>query len=124
MSMNKMYNRSFASAYACKVVPKNELGKYFNVVVTPIWNLFPLLPNLVPFILSAGLLIGIFFLLYEIVPISIVNSSDGQYVDFTRTLLFSLLIYYAVSMLIVAFLQNEGCEELRETARQYLKHQK
>ena len=115
-----MYDRSFTSAYACKVVPRNELGKYFNVIVTPIWNLFPLLPNLVPFVLSAGLLIGIFYLLYEFVPISVVNSSDGQYVDLTTCLVFAFLIYYLISMLVVAFLQKEGCEELRESARKYL----
>jgi len=115
-----MYNRSFTSAFACKVVPRNELGKYFNVIVTPIWNLFPLLPNLAPFVLSAGLLVGIFYLLYEVVPISVVNSSDGQYVDLTTCLVFAFLIYYVLAMLLVALFQREGCEELRETARKYL----
>jgi len=115
-----MYTRSFSSSYACKVVPRDELGKYFNVFVTPLWNLFPLLPNLGPFIFSAGLLVGIFCLLYYGVPISFVNSSDGQYVDFTVCLIYAFLFYYALSVLLVAFLQREGCEGLRVSARKYL----
>jgi hypothetical protein len=112
--------KSFASSYACKAIPKNYSGKLYNVLVAPIWNLFPLLNNVTPFLFSVGLLVVIYVLNYNVLPINVWNSVDGQYVDTERTLLFSLLAYYIISALITAFLLNQGCNDLIDQAKEYL----
>jgi len=113
-------SKSFSSSYACKAVTTKYSGKVYNVLVAPIWNLFPLANNLAPFLFSVGLLALIFSLNYYLLPIGFWNSDDGQYLDFTRCLLFSLLVYYILSAIITALLVKSGCDDLISLAREYI----
>jgi O-antigen ligase len=111
---------SFSSAYACKMYPKNNEGKYINVVVAPVWNLFPLANNILPFLFSISLLVVIYMLLYYSLPIGFWNSTDNQYVDSNRCILTSLITYYVISVVLTAVLHNRGCSDIQEQAREYI----
>jgi hypothetical protein len=66
------------------------------------------------------LFVAFYILLYYAVPISFLNSSDGQYVSGGRTVIFTIVLYYLVSILLIGVLQDQGCKDLEEQANAYL----
>jgi len=112
--------QKFATAFACKYLPKTGTARFYNSLVNPISNLIPIFGNFNVAIISWLVLGFIFYTVYELSPISSINSSDGQYVDLTTSILFSLLFYYILAFLFVFILYDKGCESLKDQARDYL----
>jgi hypothetical protein len=107
-------SESFTSGFAC------GSEKFNNVIFGPIVNLVPNLPRVFVFIVSWLILLFMFLLVYYVLPISIVNSSDGQYVDTGRSIGFAFLFYYIFSAVLIALLNNKGCSSITDQATAYL----
>jgi hypothetical protein len=69
---------------------------------------------------SAGLFLLSWTLVHNVLPIGFWNSSDKQYIDTTRALIFSVVLYYLLSAFVIGFLNSKGCEALEEQAGAYL----
>jgi len=112
-------SEKFASAYACKFLPRSGNARFQNTFVGPIFNLFDLTR---PFVLlfSWFLFFVMFGLVYYVLPIGITNSTDGQYLAVSRCLLTSFILYYVLSIFLVGILSDRGCASLEEQANAYL----
>jgi hypothetical protein len=109
----------FASSFACRFLPRSGQSKFANTIISPVWNLFDISRPFVLFF-SWFLFIAFYILLYYAVPISFLNSSDGQYVSGGRTVVVTIVLYYLVSILLIGVLQDQGCKDLEEQASAYL----
>lgn len=110
---------SFASSYACRFLPRNGRSQFNNVLLSPIFNLFDVQRTTV-WAFSVALLIGTWYLLDRIVPICFLNSVDGQYVDSTRVIISTIILYFVLSAFLISMLGERGCSQLEEQARSYL----
>jgi hypothetical protein len=112
-------SEKFASAYACRFLPRSGNSRFQNTFVGPIFNLFDLTR---PFVLlfSWFLFFVLFGLVYYVLPIGLINSTDGQYLAVSRCLLSSFILYYILSIFLVGILSDRGCQSLEEQANAYL----
>jgi len=111
----------FASQYACKFnAVSSKPSKFKNAFFNPFLNLLPNLGGniLVP-LFSWALLIGIYVLNSEVIPINPLNSTDGQYTDNARVMLSTLGMYFGLSFIITALLFKQGCAKLTDLATSY-----
>lgn len=120
-----MYNyvwpeeESFASSYACRFLPKSGNSKFSNVIFGPVYNLFDFQRTTV-WLFSIGLLLAIWYLLENVVPICFLNSTDGQYIDKTQVYVFTFVLYFVISACLISTLGTQGCQQLEEQAKSYL----
>ena len=113
--------QAFSSAYACRSLPiYGKRSKFITGILEPIYNLIPNFGNISVFLFSLALLIGCFVLVYYVLPIWYWNSEDRQYVDVTRSILFSSFLYILLSSFFIAKMAKEGCNILEKQAFQYL----
>jgi hypothetical protein len=110
---------SFSSSYACRFLPRAGKSKFSNVIFGPILNLFDIRRSGV-WVFSLGLFAIIYVLIYYVLPINFVNSTDGQYINQTRAIVSTIVIYYLLSTFLVSFLTDRGCKDLEEQAKAYL----
>lgn len=120
-----MYNyewpeqQSFVSSYACRFLPRSGRSKFSNVIFSPIYNLIDIQRTTV-WIFSLALLFGTYYLIHEIVPICFLNSTDGQYIDFTRVVISTIVLYMILSAILISVLGDRACDQLEEQARSFL----
>jgi len=112
--------QSFVSSYACKTVPLFGSPKPVNTLFAPIWNLAPLPEQATVAVFSWAFLIILYVLIQNVVPISSLNSSDGQYIDSNRVIISTIVLYYVLSALLVSINVTKGCDALIEQAKSYL----
>ena len=112
--------RNFKSALACKNLPPSGSGKVQSQLLGPITNLLPLYDHLTVFVFSWTLLLVCYAVNRYVLPINKLNSSDGQYIDESQTMLASLIIYYLLSFFIIGSLYQSSCDLLEEQATEYL----
>jgi hypothetical protein len=95
---------TFSSAFACRTLPVygSASFKLLSGIEEPIYNLFPNFGKLSVFVFSWALLVGCFLLVYYVLPIWHWNSVDGQYVDTTRSLIVSSVLYIILASFIVS----------------------
>lgn len=110
---------SFQSTYACRFLPRSGNTKFPNVVFGPIFNLIDFSKPLV-WALSVGLFGLSWFLVHNVFPIGFWNSVDNQYVDSNRAAIFSFVLYYLLSAVLIGFLNTSGCRSLEEQAEAFL----
>jgi len=112
----------FSSAYACKSqLPYGKISRFQNVLFNPITNLLPNFGTslLVP-IVSWALFIGLYFFVRDAAPLCFLNSLDKQYINTSRCILSTFVLYYLVSMIFVSLLFTNGCKQSEELAELYL----
>jgi len=111
----------FSSQYACRQNGVNQApSKFQNILLNPILNLLPdLSGNIGVPIFSWALLIGVFYLVSEGLPLCFLNSYDGQYTDNNRILAWSLILYYIISIILVSIMFKPGCKQLSSLAKAY-----
>jgi hypothetical protein len=110
---------SFASSYACRFLPRSGTARFSNVIFSPIYSLLDI-QRTTAWVFSVGLLLGIWYLLENVVPICFLNSRDGQYLDRTRVITFTIVFYMVISAIIISSLGQKGCSDLEEQARSFL----
>ena len=110
---------TFSSSYACRFLPRTGTDKFSNVIIGPVLNLFDIRRTGV-WVFSVGLLASIYVIIYFVLPISFINSSDRQYIDQTRCVVSTIIIYTLLSCFLVSFLTDRGCKALEEQAKAYL----
>lgn len=113
-------SQKFTTAFACRYLPRTGSARLYNALVNPITNLVPVFGNFTVAAISWLILGLIFYWVYELSPISVINSIDGQYTDLTTSLVYSFIIYYIGAFLFVITLYSKGCESLKDQARSYL----
>jgi len=113
---------TFSSAFACRNLPVygSSSFRFLSGFEEPIYNLFPNFSKISVFVFSWILLVGLFLLVYYVLPIWHWNSVDGQYVDSTRSILVSCILYIIFASFIVSKLSKTGCDILEQQAMQYL----
>jgi hypothetical protein len=90
-------------------------------VLTPFYNLVNT-NNPLGFIIAWGILGGFWILLYYKAPIGFWNSSDG-FIDMRIVTLFSVLLYWVVSSIIIASYHKSGCQSIDRLAKRWAKKQ-
>ena len=116
----------FKSTFACRnIKPYGKVSRFDNVLFNPLRNLFPDLGGslLVP-VISWGIVLGLYYLIQNIVPICFLNSSDGQYTDATRIVISTAVLYYLIAMLLVMLMYKSGCLALKEISNIYIQRLK
>ena len=112
--------QSFRSAYACRFLPREGQSRFSNVIISPWLNLIDISRTTV-FVFSWLLVLAIFTVIYYVLPAgSTLNSSDGQYVDYGRSILSTAVAYAFLSAFLVGSLTAGGCLDLEKQARSFL----
>jgi len=112
--------KNFTSAYACKSLPRTGTDRLYSSLLGPVWNLLPLPDQISATVFSWALLIGLYYLYAEVVPIGPVNSKDGRYVDLSVCAASAFTTYYILSFILILSLYKKGCNLLVEQAQTYL----
>jgi hypothetical protein len=110
---------AFQSTFACRFLPRAGKTKFPNVIFGPVFNLIDFSKPMV-WAVSVGLLFVSWLMVHTVLPIGFWNSTDGQYIDGTRAAIFSFVLYYILSAVLIGFLNTSGCNSLEEQAEAYL----
>jgi hypothetical protein len=92
-------------------------GKAFSMFAGPVINLLNI-SNLFGWLIAVALYAGIAMLLYYEAPVSWYNSIDG-YINLGVVLLYSFLVYYFISFVIIAILHDTMCASKKKLRARY-----
>lgn len=109
----------FTAELACKRYSRSSNNKLSNTFVSPVYNLVDFTTPSVAVVHWAAL-IGIYAALRYWLPIGLWNSVDGLYINETRCIVVSLVVYYVLFMVLVAGLNDTGCKAREDAAYEYL----
>ena len=110
---------SFASSYACRFLPRRGMAKTQNYLLGPIFNLLDF-SKTSSLVVSWSILLGLWVIIYYVLPIGFWNSEDKQYVNVTRSIIYTILAYFAVSFFLISSLMKKGCAALEDQADAFL----
>ena len=110
---------SFLSAYSCRFLPKEGSSKFSNIIFGPVYNLFDLSRPVV-LIFSWAIVFLMWYLLTYTFPIAWYNSTDGEYIDDTRIIIFALVFYFVTAFIFISVTNSKGCKQLEQQAEDYL----
>jgi hypothetical protein len=120
MSFEWPEKKSFVCSYACKSLPRTGSSKFFSAIAGPVWNLAPLPDQFAVAAFSWAVLYALYYYISEKMPINVLNSNDGQFVDLSTAMVSSFVIYYIVTFGFIFVSYQKGCELWVEQAKTFL----
>lgn len=109
-----MTDSSVLIRWTCGLDGDDFLTKY---VRQPLWNLFNV-DNFAGFLIAWGIVIGVFGILFYKAPVFFGNSKDG-FIDSNISVLFSLLVYWLFTALLIAVSRPSFCKQKARLANQW-----